>query len=241
MVGYIYKITNKVNGKIYIGQTIKTIRARWNQHKRNAKYSLDHKEYDHYFARAILKYGPDNFIVETLEIIELETEELLKDELNRLEIHYIAQYDSMKKGYNSNPGGKAPTGRRNELSPRSKPIIQYDYDGNVLNEFPCLAEAARSLNIIEDPIRKCANGYHPYCKNLQCIWRWKNNTDLPIIAYDIPRILQFTLDRTLVKRWYSYKTIVLEMGERYAKNVSRACLGNRDTFNGYIWQYENRS
>ena len=56
MIGYIYKITNKVNGKVYIGQTITTVQRRWNQHKRNARYSKDKPQYDHHFARAIIKY-----------------------------------------------------------------------------------------------------------------------------------------------------------------------------------------
>lgn len=239
MIGYIYKVTNKINNKVYIGQTVLSVKRRWNQHKRNAKYSEIDEHYNQHFARAILKYGPDNFLVEVLETIEGQRNEV-KEKLNSLEIFYIAKFDSMNLGYNSTKGGESCLGRINELSSNSKPIIQYDYDGNIIAEYPCLAEAARLLNVHEDVIRKCANGYKPFCRKLECIWRWKGDLDKPTIATDIPRIIQYSLDGVIVKKWYSYTTIINEKGEGYAKNVSRACLGRRKTFNGFMWKYEIR-
>ena len=50
---YIYRITNKINNKIYIGQTIKTIKIRWLRHCTDAlNYRSNTK-----FAKAIRKYG----------------------------------------------------------------------------------------------------------------------------------------------------------------------------------------
>lgn len=90
MKGIIYKITNKVNGKSYIGQTRYTIEFRWKQHQ--------HKKDNTYFHNAIHKYGVDNFNIEILE--ECDTEEL-----NQKEIFYIAKYDTFKNGYNLTIGG----------------------------------------------------------------------------------------------------------------------------------------
>lgn len=63
-MGYIYKITNKINNKVYVGQTIKTVEKRFNQHKNNSN-----KEYFSQIAlyQAFNKYGIENFKVETLE------------------------------------------------------------------------------------------------------------------------------------------------------------------------------
>lgn len=52
----VYKATNKLNDKVYIGITTKTLRHRMSIHKKDAKVK------NTYFYRAIRKYGFDNFI-----------------------------------------------------------------------------------------------------------------------------------------------------------------------------------
>jgi len=53
----IYKITNKINGKIYIGQTIRPAECRFNRHINDAMHNI----LNTHFARAIRKYGPDKW------------------------------------------------------------------------------------------------------------------------------------------------------------------------------------
>ena len=53
--GYIYKIICLPTGKLYIGQTLRTIEKRWKRHIRDAKKGSEHK-----FHRAIRKYGAEN-------------------------------------------------------------------------------------------------------------------------------------------------------------------------------------
>lgn len=86
----IYKITNKINGKVYIGQTIRPVEYRFNRHINDAMRN----KIDTHFARAIRKYGPDKW---RLEIIDgAETQE----ELNQKEQYWIRYYNSVEKGYN---------------------------------------------------------------------------------------------------------------------------------------------
>ncbi len=99
MSTFIYKITNKVNGKAYIGLTTQTVKERWRQHV--AKALRPSVAQTGAFGFAIVKYGPLSFIVETLW--EGPNEEL--DEQERLWIQYYRTLDK-KYGYNLNPGGR---------------------------------------------------------------------------------------------------------------------------------------
>jgi hypothetical protein len=92
----IYKITNKINGKCYIGQS-DNIKRRWKEHKKDAFWT-NGNGYDYPLYRAMRKYGIENF---TFEIIE----ECAIDALNELEIFYISKYGSYENGYNQTLGG----------------------------------------------------------------------------------------------------------------------------------------
>ena len=97
MTGYIYKVTNKINGKIYIGQTIQSVKDRWYRHC--SKSGISEAELNTHFKRAILKYGKDNFTIETIEMCD-------SLQLDKREKFYISYYNSYKEGYNSTLGGK---------------------------------------------------------------------------------------------------------------------------------------
>lgn len=86
----VYKITNKINGKVYIGQTSKSLKERFQRHCCDAMSD----RLDTHFARAIRKYGKENF---SPEIIDTATSE---EELNEKERYWIHYYDSLNNGYN---------------------------------------------------------------------------------------------------------------------------------------------
>ena len=90
----IYKATNKINGKCYIGQTRHSLEHRKTIHLRCAK-----KGVETHFYQAIRKYGEENF---EWEIICSAND---KKRLNELETFYIQKYDSIKHGYNMVDGG----------------------------------------------------------------------------------------------------------------------------------------
>lgn len=92
-MGYIYKITNKINNKMYIGQTITTIKERMYKHYSNAKKATTGIDF------AIGKYGKENFIVE-------EVCSCLDEDLDDLEQFYIAKFDTYNNGYNLTIGGQ---------------------------------------------------------------------------------------------------------------------------------------
>ena len=95
--GFIYKILNKINNKIYIGQTTRTLKSRIYEYK--SHYNKSHTN-SHLF-NSFNKYGWDNFkftIIDTAQTI---------NDLNSKEIKYIEEYKSNNKkfGYNIELGG----------------------------------------------------------------------------------------------------------------------------------------
>lgn len=96
MKGFIYKITNTINGKSYIGQTIQNVKERFYQHCATKCSKAVSNMAIH---RAIKKYGKSNFTVEVIEEID-------STNLNDRERYWIRYYDSYNNGYNSTEGGQ---------------------------------------------------------------------------------------------------------------------------------------
>jgi group I intron endonuclease len=91
--GVIYKITNIINGKIYIGQTKQKPNHRWSNHKSISNNKKRHKNMA--ITSAIGKYGKENF---TFEVID---HAFSYDELNNLEEKYIEKLNTLcPNGYN---------------------------------------------------------------------------------------------------------------------------------------------
>lgn len=88
-VSGIYKIENKVNGKIYVGSS-KDIKNRWMQHKRELNKNTHHSVK---LQRAWNKYGEENFEFSILE-------ECAEDKRLYLEQYYIDKFKSFFEGYN---------------------------------------------------------------------------------------------------------------------------------------------
>lgn len=144
----IYLVTNKINGKQYVGQTIRPLAERWRDHCR-----LDN---ENYFHRAIHKYGRENFDIKVIDTAENEAE------LDRKEIAWIKKLDTMvPNGYNLKPGGNvAMRGLYGGLNPKSRLIYQFTLNGEMINGYWGTSEANRITGISDTLIRNSlkANG-----------------------------------------------------------------------------------
>ena len=102
---YIYKITNLINNKPYIGKTGKTIEKRWKEHYYEARRWQKCIETDTNFGYnsrlypAMNKHGYENFSIQLLE----EVSSL--EEMNQREQYFIDFYDARNNGYNIAAGG----------------------------------------------------------------------------------------------------------------------------------------
>lgn len=152
-MGYIYKITNDINNKVYIGQTIKPVQKRWQQHICNSS-----KEYFEQIAlyKAFKKYGVEHFYIE-------EIEEVKNELLDEKEKYYIKIYDSYNNGYNSTIGGREIAlynfdeqqiiNDYYELKTARKVALKYNVDHNTIDRI-------LNLNNVERFTQRQYNGQH---------------------------------------------------------------------------------
>ena len=99
----IYTLTNTVNGKQYVGKTMVTAMKRFQQHKADAR-----KGSETAIHRAIRKYTPEAFLVETVD------EAADKATLNQKEREWVAKLGTFKSGYNMTPGGEGQGHKHSE-------------------------------------------------------------------------------------------------------------------------------
>lgn len=176
----IYIIKNNINGKCYVGQSVK-LRSRLKDHMRNAKAGkLDLPIY-----RAISKYGFHNFTVDILESFipdpNVSNLELIQM-LDKLEIEYIEKYHAYTEGYNCTKGGdfgvlglKMTEEQKKKVSDNTKKQIADGILGkrvylyNFIEKYYIYAwtvkDASSITNVSRSNIsRLCNNNYiHPFC------------------------------------------------------------------------------
>ena len=119
---YIYKITNQLNDKVYIGQSRKPD-YRWYQHRSHAKGDKSPQ----YIHHAMAKYGIDNF---KFEIIDVGLNQWHAD---CLELNYIKTYDSQnkEKGYNIKAGGNvSPHSEETKQKQSEATLLQIEIKGH---------------------------------------------------------------------------------------------------------------
>lgn len=91
-MGYIYKIINDINDKVYIGKTEFSIEKRFQEHIKDSKRNYPNRP----LYNAMFKYGEEHFSIELIE----ET-----NNLEEREQYWIQYYDSYNNGYNATLGG----------------------------------------------------------------------------------------------------------------------------------------
>ena len=120
-MGYIYKIKNKFDNKIYIGQTIQDLEDRWKGHlKKNSNCR--------YLKSAFKKYGVDNF---EFQLVCITFDNCLDD----MEIKYIEHYNCLvPNGYNLRLGGNS--GKHNEETKRKiSEALKNRYKNGMVNPY----------------------------------------------------------------------------------------------------------
>ena len=140
--GTIYKITNLINKKVYIGQTKQYYLDRQTQHKSHAKTGKS----NHKLANAIRKYGENNFSIEIIE-------ECPCSKLDEKEIYQINFYNAIEEGYNIKQGGQGICKNFYEIDNQKEIADYYYFCHNQL-------ETCKHFNITEYKFRQILTKYN---------------------------------------------------------------------------------
>lgn len=213
---YIYKITNKINGKCYIGKTERTIEARWKEHVNNYTRS---KEYNKPLYAAMRKYGIENFVIEEIEKIE-ETNN--SSFVNEREIYWIEYYQSFKNGYNATLGGD---GRH---------FLDYELICALYDELQSCKAVADKLNIDEKNVGTIvkANGrivFH-HCENVpapKIINMYSLNDEYEQTFSSIQKAVEWCVEQGLCRS--------VSSGAR--SHIGSCAAGKRKTAYKHKWKY----
>lgn len=221
----IYLVTNKLNGRQYVGQTIRPVSERWRDHCRVND--------DNYFHRAIRKHGAENFVVEIIDTAETA------EELDQKEIFWIEKLGTMQPhGYNLKPGGNvAMRGLHGGRNPKSRLIYQFTREGCLVNGYWGAVEASERTGISEESIYRALKSDG---RNLAGGCMWMYATDFP---------------EKLIERIENYRgqkrsaVLCVETGEcfdsmteaaekygTYPCSISACCSGKLKTTAGYHWK-----
>lgn len=159
-MAYIYKITNIINNKIYIGKTEGTIEDRWKQHIRDSKKSqIQHRP----LYSAIQKYGINNF---KIEIVEQCDNTIINDR----EKYWIEYYNSYKNGYNATIGGDGTV------------YCDYDLVYSLYQEGLTMTQISNMLSYDISTCRRILNTYN--VTKEERIARGVHSLEIPVIQLD---------------------------------------------------------
>lgn len=216
----IYKITNLLNDKVYIGQSV-DIEKRWSVHKAELKNNYHHNIH---LQNAWNKYGEKNFKFSIIEECDV-------DQLNQREIYWISKFDSCENGYNLTSGG-------GNTESFSKSIIQFDSNGTELSRYTSISEAETTTGICYSQISECcshkrktAGGY---------IWQYEEGfIEIPkwhFGARIFKEICQLTKDGELINTFPSSAEAKRVTGI-CDSSIIRCCHGKLKTAGGYRWVF----
>lgn len=155
--GEVYKIINKANGKLYVGQTIQGIHARFLRHLQDARNGVDTV-----LCRAIRKHGESNFVYIKIE------DAYSFEELNEREIYWINTLKShvnheKSNGYNMKIGWQCHPSELNALTKLKKSVLRSILQDASTGEYSA-NDLSEKYNISKSSSNNIFGGYIPHIK-----------------------------------------------------------------------------
>lgn len=230
----VYKTTNKVNGKIYIGIHRTDLNRKQSYIGCGVSRRDQKKSKKSGFPAAVHKYGYDNFQREVLFIYP-DTDKGLKMALDKESELVTEDFVKRSDTYNLVPGGRANMGFA-----LRKPIIQYSLQGKPIKVWDSITIAAQELNI--KGINSALHNRSKYSGEYQWGFYEDNPTLKDILPTKISKksVYQFDLQGNLIKCHKSISDASLQFSKQNSARVaiSQVCNGSRVQALGYYWSFK---
>lgn len=234
--GCIYAITNRINGKQYVGRT-NDFRRRYNEHFGTAKEGCL------VLRRAMHKYGKENFTMKSIFEIRTNNLQTLDFLLNSMEQYYIRRYDTFRYGYNATIGGEGTSGmvvteenrkkRAAALKGKHRTKEQRERMRQIKIGVPMTEEAYKSF-MAWFPYRDKKT---IYAKVGAALRGRKRDKDVVMRGATKRRkpVLQYSITGEFIKE-LSGATF---FGDNKEANIIACCKRKINSAYGYIWRYKN--
>lgn len=234
MAYQIYKITNKINQKSYIGLTTRDYLTRWSEHVQIA-YNENSKDSESIFKKAIRKYGKDAWEIAVIEQLEQENIDLLKErEKYWIDYYKTFAFDKNSKGYNSTRGGDGLEGW-GAVSLTQCDIIT----GQPIKIYESIRAAERDINVRIEGIGKPNRSSGGYCFLITEDIKDMTLEQLKKYVHSLYPYLVYQLD--LEGNFIKIHRNTIE-ASNYIKgstgNLISCCEGKRRLMKGYQWVYQ---
>lgn len=219
----IYQITNLINNKKYVGQSV-DIKKRFREHIFSANHK-NSKDANMPIHLAMAKYGTENFNCVILE-------ECSKEKLDEREIFWIEQLQTYKNGYNANTGG----GRHEHLG---RQVDCYDFNGNYIKSYPSVTAMAEDLNATREQAYQVLQGYRKSFQGYQI----KYHDDLkPVLPYNSNqgggiKIAQIDKDTGLIINIFKSAAEASRSTGADSSSIIKVCKNKLKSTHGFIWRY----
>ena len=217
----IYKLTNLINNKVYIGLTTKTLAQRLSQHHYESRHGVNRPLY-----RAMRKYGENKFSAEIIDSAE-NLQDLKEKE--QYWIKYYNSYGATGNGYNATKGGDMTAHQ-----PVGYTKISLK-DGTILEQFEKATDTTNTQNADKITQTQYTDFVLVKTKNIL------NKTPEQIKDYAFslrPKVIcQLDKNNNLIARWMN-SSDVISVYPNITKSCLFACLwGKRKTHLGFKWKY----
>lgn len=218
-MGYIYKITNNINNKIYIGKTeLSDPECRWKEHLRDYKRIKNEKRP---LYEAMNKYGVENFYFEIIEETD-NTEEREKYWINELRT-YIGFKDC--NGYNATLGGDGKC----YLNLNEEEVIKYHTE----EASYVLSDTAKYFNVDRSSIKKILKKHNIPCMKYSDVYSMR-------FFIENGAVVQIsTQTKMIIEKFKNITDVVQELNFSMS-SISEACHNRRGNHyaHGYLWYFE---